>query len=289
MMKSIYQLEADLYDTIKRKGWCTDASATALGKSLQRAFNAEHLAGKLRLSQMGPRCPKALWLSIHHPELAEALPPWAEFKYSYGHIIEAMAIELAKASGHSVEGEQDEISVDGVLGHRDCLIDGCLVDVKSSSSMGFEKFVTGRIATNDDFGYLDQLDGYSLGSSSDPLMIVKDKAYLLAIDKQLGKIKLYEHHTRPERIKARIAAYKAIVERTTAPTCECGTTTMGESGNIGLDLQASYNVFKHSCFPHLRTFLYSRGPVYLVRCVKRPWNKDGPITEVDKHGKIVYN
>ena len=48
--------------------------------------------------------------------------------YAFGHMIEGLAIGLAKASGHEVLGEQDEIYVDGIRGpHRDCVIDGCVV------------------------------------------------------------------------------------------------------------------------------------------------------------------
>ena len=127
-------------------------------------------APRLRLSQMGPRCPKALWYSIHHPELAEKLPTWAKFKYAYGHILEAFAIILAKEAGHDVTGEQDAIEVDGVIGHRDCVIDGCIVDVKSASSRSFQKFKTKTLAQDDPFGYLDQLDAYMAGSLEDPLV-----------------------------------------------------------------------------------------------------------------------
>jgi len=42
-----------------------------------------------------------------------------------------------------------------ILGHRDCVIDGCVVDVKSTSSIGFKKFRDGSIKHSDSFGYLD--------------------------------------------------------------------------------------------------------------------------------------
>src|SRR5258705_12324610 len=103
---------------------------------------------------MGPRCPKALWHSIHTPEKAEALPPWVLIKFSYGHVIEALAIALAKAAGHTVEGEQGHVEFDGIVGHRDCVIDGCVVDVKSSSSRGFIKFKDNSISHDNPFGYL---------------------------------------------------------------------------------------------------------------------------------------
>ena len=150
----------------------------------------------LRLSKMGPICPKHLWHSVHTPELAIPYRADALFKFSYGHTIEALAIALAKASGHEVTGEQDELDVADVKGHRDCVIDGHVVDVKSCSSRMFDKFVKKTIREDDSFGYLDQLDGYMVGSSDDDLVRVKDVGFIWAIDKTLGKMVLYEHHLR---------------------------------------------------------------------------------------------
>lgn len=243
----------------------------------------------LRLSQMGDRCPCALWHSIHKPELAEKLPPQALFKYGFGHMIEAAVIKLAKEAGHEVTGEQDHVELDGISGHRDCVIDGCIVDVKSASSFSFAKFKDKSIATSDSFGYLSQLDGYLLASRGDPLVRDYEKAYLLAVDKQLGSMCLYEHSLREAHIRARIAEYKQIVARDTAPKCTCGVQPDGESGNIKLDTNASYSAFKFVCFPNLRTFLYSGGPRYLTKVVRTPSWKGQSLIEVDKNGKLVYN
>jgi hypothetical protein len=233
---------------------------------------------------LGDRCPKALWHSINTPDLAEPLPPWALFKYKYGYIIEALAIEYAKAAGHSVTGEQDELIVDGIIGHRDCVIDGCVVDVKSTSSLGFKKFQDKSIAQDDSFGYLDQLDAYLLGSADDSLVSVKDKAYIWAIDKTLGHMCLYEHTLRRDRIEKRIKDYKEIVSQDIPPACTCGTTPEGKSGNVRLDTKASYSPYKYCCFPKLRTFLYSKGPVYLTQVGKLP-----DVPELTKTGTLVYN
>jgi hypothetical protein len=285
----INTLIPDIYQLIKRKdGWFNETIAqefsSEVGTRLRDHLGAKETTPRLRLSQMGPRCPKALWHSIHTPELAEPLPPWAEIKYTYGHILEALAIALAKAAGHTVTGEQDEVIVDGILGHRDCVIDGCVVDVKSTSSYGFNKFKDKTLAQSDSFGYLDQLDGYLVGSSADPLVTVKDKGYLLAIDKTLGHMVLYEHTVREASIRDRIRYAKSIVESDTPPACECQTAELGKSGNIGLDVRASYSPYKFCCFPHLRIFLYASGPVYLTKVVRKP-----DVIEIDRNGKVVYN
>jgi len=179
-------------------------------------------------------------------------------------------IGLAKAAGHEVTGEQDELVVDGIHGHRDCVIDGAVVDVKSASSRGFQKFKDKSIAQADDFGYLDQLDGYSLGSLEDPLVRVKDRAYLLAIDKTLGHMVLYEHKVRHGEIQKRISDYKRIVRLDQPPRCECQSVPDGKSGNLKLDTRASYSPWKQVCNPGLRTFLYASGPVYLTKVVRVP-------------------
>jgi hypothetical protein len=285
----ISHLIKDIQAQVTKKGdWFSLTLAEQFGREvglrLHEQFGERKGPPTLRLSQMGPRCPRALWYSIHHPEMAEKMPPWAEVKFAYGHILEALAITLAKAAGHEVTGEQDAVEVDGVVGHRDCVIDGCIVDVKSASSLSFAKFKDGSIRDNDPFGYLDQLDGYLVGSLSDPLVRVKDKAYLLAIDKTLGHMCLYEHKLREEHIRNRIRTYKEIVARKEPPACGCSTVPDGKSGNMRLDTRASYNIFKYCCFPNLRTFLYANGPVYLTKVVRKP-----DVSEVDKNGNFVYN
>lgn len=281
---------------VRKDGWFTPEIAKDLGYEISTRLQVQLGATEartpaLRLSGMGSKCPRALWASVHAPGEAEALPPWAEIKFSFGHTIEALAIALAKAAGHEVTGEQDELELAGIKGHRDCVIDGCVVDVKSAASRSFIKFKDGSLRHSDTFGYLEQLDGYLLASALDPLVRVKDRAYLLAIDKQLGHMCLYEHHLREAHIKARAEEYKRIVALDHPPSCECGVVADGEGDNCNykLDLRASYNAYKYFCFPNLRTFLYAGEIRYLTQVSRRPMNKFGPITEVDRYGQIVYH
>lgn len=294
-MKNIKELITDINHFLgDRHGWFTEEVAKTYSEEvtqrLARSFGEKPRVPSLRLSQMGARCPRSLWYSIHLPELAEALPPSAVVKFSYGHLIEALVIAWAKEAGHEVTGEQDELILDGVAGHRDCVIDGCVVDVKSAASRSFLKFKDGSIAKSDTFGYLDQLDGYLAASLDDPLVRTKDRGYLLAVDKQLGHMCLYEHKLRENRIRDRIREYKRLIGLPEPPACTCGTEPDGQSGNIKLDVKASYNNFKYACFPNLRTFLYSDGPRYLTKVSRIPRRSDGTlITEVDKNGQTIYN
>ncbi len=270
-----------------QENWLTSDIATKFTSELTTKLQGslgEKEGPRLRLSQMGPKCPCALWHSIHSPMDAEPLPAWAKIKYTYGHILEALVIAMAKAAGHEVTGEQDAVSVDGIIGHRDCVIDGCIVDVKSSTSRGFQKFKDATIASEDTFGYLDQLDGYLVGSLHDPLVRVKDRGYLLVIDKQLGHMCLYEHHLREESIRKRVRDYRNVIALDRPPACTCEEVPEGKSGNIKLGIGPSYSPFKYCCYPRLRTFLYANGPIYLTKVVRKP-----DVIEIDRYGKRVYN
>jgi hypothetical protein len=289
-LPSIYTLVKDIYATVgSDEGWFK----TTIAEEFSRELNARlvestgprNSVSALRLSKMGEHCPCQLWHSVHTPELAERPQPHALIKFTYGHILETLVIALAKAAGHEVTGEQDELILDGVKGHRDCVIDGCIVDVKSVNSLGFQKVKSGLVAT-DTFlrDYLDQLDGYTVASYEDPLVRVKDKAYIVFIDKVLGKLALYEHKVRPDSIRGRVASYKAIVALNEPPRCSCGVQPDGASGNIKLDTKASYNPYKYCCKPNLRTFLYADGPRYLTKVARKP-----DVIEVDRNGNIVYN
>ncbi len=273
-MPNINTLIKDIYSLLEQRGgWFTDELAAQFSSKTVLALQENFVKspkGTLRLSGMGNKCDREVWYSVHKPELAEPIQPWAMNKFCYGHILEAWAITLAKAAGHQVEGEQDELWVDGICGHRDCVIDGCIVDVKSVTTFGLEDLKTKAIATNDMFGRLFQLDGYLVASTDDNLVTVKDRGYLLGIDKTLGHMVLYEHVKREAAIRERIQRYKEIAGQSSPPACTCGTEPEGRSGNIRLATRASYNPFKHQCFPGLRTFLYSKGPVYLTKVERVP-------------------
>jgi hypothetical protein len=284
-MKSINTLVKDIYEVVAQEGWFNPARLADFSAALSVSLNQTRGVPSLRLSKLGEHCPSQLWHSVHSVGMEEPVEPWARIKFTYGYITEALVLELAKAAGHTVTGEQDELILDGVKGHRDCVIDGCIVDVKSINSLGFQKVKSGLVAT-DIFlrDYLDQLDGYVVASHEDPLVQVKDRGYILFIDKVLGHLKLYEHRVRPESIRNRIQQYQRIVGLRSPPRCTCGTGPDGKSGNIKLDVKASYNPYKYCCNPTVRKFLYAGGPIYLTKVVRLP-----DVTEVDRLGNIVVH
>src|SRR5271157_3599488 len=111
---SIGTLIPDIYKVVQTD-WMTEELANQLARDIaHRLKDGGHNRRQLRLSRLGPRCPKALWHSVHTPELAAPMPPWVHIKLLYGHILEALVLTLARAAGHRVEGEQDELVVSGV-------------------------------------------------------------------------------------------------------------------------------------------------------------------------------
>lgn len=296
MTKSIESLIPDIQTVLKSKGWfnediCSGFNGEITSRLLSQYGDVSERKPSLRLSRMGWNCPCAIWHEVNRPELAAALPAHAEFKYTFGHLIEGLTIALAKAAGHEVVGEQDELNFDGIIGHRDCVIDGCTVDVKSAATQSFNKYRAGGISTSDTFGYIDQLSSYILAGKLDDKVKFKRKGYLLFVDKQLGHFHLHPHEVSDDQertLRTRADFYKRVVAQAGPPPCECETITE-PNGNIRLGLKASYSNNKYNCFPHLRTFLFANGPVFFAKVVKRPFNKDGPIKEVDRFGKIVYN
>lgn len=287
-MKDIRTLIPDIYRIVNNNEWFTkeisEGFSREVGLRVLESFGPRNEVPRLRLSQMGERCPCELWHSIHSPLDAEQIPPWARIKFAYGHILEALVIAMAKAAGHEVTGEQDELILDGVMGHRDCIIDGNIVDVKSASSRAFQKFKDGSIRHDDSFGYLDQLDGYVVASLSDERVRNKRSGFLLAIDKTLGHLVLYEHIAREQSIRKRIRDHRNVISLDQPPACTCEEVPDGKSGNFKLGVRPSYSAFKYKCHPRLRTFLYADGPRYLTKVVRKP-----DVVEIDKYGKIVYN
>lgn len=229
------------------------------------------IGGTLRLSNVGKPCDRQLWYSVNQPDKAESLPVSARIKFLFGDILEELLLFLAKEAGHTVEGTQDELVVSGVVGHRDAVIDGHLVDCKSASSIGYQKFAKHLTAEDDAFGYLGQLRGYLRASAADPLVTYKDSASFLVIDKQLGYITLDTHgfHDLKE-VDREIENKKTMVAQKEPPPRAFEPKPDGKSGNMKLATACSYCPFKATCWPEARVFQYSDGPRYLTKVVKTP-------------------
>ena len=217
----------------------------------------------LRLSNVGTPCERKLWYSINTPEAAAPLSASTRLKFLFGDILEEVVLFLARASGHRVEREQEEVNVGDVKGHIDAVVDGELVDVKSASTYSFKKFKEGGLKTSDAFGYLHQLGAY--------LSAVGGKrGHFLAVDKTLGHLTLDTHEKTDIDYEAMVKAKQAMLAQSEPPPRAYQDEADGKSGNRKLGLACSYCPFSKTCWPGSRTFAYSRGPVTLTKVERLP-------------------
>lgn len=278
MSKSVDTLVADIDKLFVEGHDCDPQRTAALGQQIAEIVahrlaepKSEEVRDPLRISNLGKR-DRQLWYAKHRPDISERLSPATLRKFLFGDIWEHILLFLCKESGHEVTHEQELVHVDGVPGHTDCVIDGVVVDAKTASPYGFQKFKDGSLRENDSFGYMEQLAGYSeaLGRL--------DGAFL-AVDKVSGKLTLLQI-PRAEleglKITERTARMREILESPTPPDCDCGTVDFGESGNEVLSVNGSYCPCKFDCWKDandgigLRTFLYSNGPKHFTKVTKEP-------------------
>ena len=222
------------------------------------------------MSNVGKPCERQLWYEINAKEEGESLPPEAYMKFLYGDLSELLLLYLVEASGHDVQGTQDTQEIEGIKGHRDAVIDGTVTDVKSASSYSFKKFQEGRLADDDAFGYVDQLQSYLYAGQTDNKVRDKDRAAFLVLDKVLGHICLDIHEKKDLPYDAIYRHKKEVVNSPELPDRAFEDIPDGKSGNRKLGVNCSYCPFKSTCWPNLRTFIYSNGPAFLTEVKREP-------------------
>ena len=273
-MKKIETLIDDIYALMETKDVPKDVDLDAevehLGENMKVLFKnifteKRGQNPRLRMSNIG-KGERYLWNEAQLLEAEELQAP-TYLKFMFGHMIEEMLVFLIRASGHTVTGEQQEVTVEGIKGHIDCFIDGNLIDIKSASTFGFKKFKEGSLMYNDPFGYIDQIKGYAEG-------LGETKVGWLAMDKQHGHLTVLQHtlDELPEApsVVDRIKQLKAVVASSEAPERCYEDVPDGKSGNRKLSTNCSYCKFKKHCWPDLRAFYYSTGPKYLTHVSKQP-------------------
>ena len=276
-MKKIDTLVRDIHKTVEGKGSWDNIVGSTFGNNLssvagQRFSSPQEPRGYLSLSSVGTPCSRKLWYKVNKADKGEPLQPNTLLKFFYGDMIEELVLSLATASGHSVEGQQDKLEVHGVKGHRDAVIDGMTVDVKSCSSYAYKKFKGGKLRDDDPFGYISQLSSYVYAGKDDPLVTNKTHGAFLAVDKQNGHICLDVHDfsedletKEKEMTEAKAMVAGKIPEERIDPIPQSKT-----SENTKLSMQCSYCDFKYLCWKEVRTFIYSYGPEYLINVVREP-------------------
>lgn len=249
-----------------------DNFANNLKEMLKSRFRDYNWRPKITMSNLGTKCEKKLWHTVNDDpsEDTEKLKGADVLKFLYGDVIEELILLFAAEAGHKVEGVQDWTSIEGVRGRRDAVIDGTLVDVKSTNDRGMYKFKKGLTHAEDPFGYLVQLDTYLHSAVDDPIVTDKEHAAFLVVDKTLGHIIVDKHRKSRKDYKKVVEQKQAMVAKDTPPARMYMDKPDGKSGNRKLDTECKYCNHKKKCWPGLRTFIYSNGPTYLTKVVKTP-------------------
>ena len=274
----INTLVEDIYKVVDNQGGWSETISKELSKSLgdtlskRLSTKSGTSKGTLRMSNLGTPCERKLWYEVNKKDEGETLRPPTKFKFLYGDVLEEIVLALARAAGHDVQGEQDELYINGIKGHRDAVIDGMLIDVKSASPYSFKKFKENNLKEEDPFGYIEQLSSYLYASQDDPLVTEKNKAGFLAVDKVNGTICLdvYDLTKEMEGKEVYVDYLKDMVDQTDEPKRGYKPVPWQKSGNMQLDKVCSYCSFKKVCFPEMRTFISSQGPVYLTDVKREP-------------------
>lgn len=279
MSKTPFTLKKDIEHVVKTgEGW-TDAIAGWVAKDVKNTIsNQLNSRGRartkgLRMSNVGQPCERKLWYSQNLEKEAEEMLPSTLLKFMYGDMTESLLIGLAMAAGHSIEGLQDQLEIEGIKGHRDCIISGMQFDVKSAATRSFEKFKYGKIKEDDPFGYLSQNTSYLYASLDDKRIKYKDQVGFLAFDKQHGHIAV-DIYTVQDELDQKVKEFqhkKDMVTWENPPEREFEDAPQSKtSPNRKLTAPCSYCEFKEECWPGLRTFIYSSGPTYLTKVEKEP-------------------
>ena len=279
-MKNIHTLVEDIYNLFspeefsmdeKEIEYHVDEFATNIKEHLKLFLNEKpRTNSNLRLSAIG-RPDRQLWYDIILDK-TEVIPLEysTRIKFLYGYILEELLIVLSRLAGHEVVDTQKEVTIEGVKGHQDCVIDGVLVDCKSASGRSFEKFEKGRLERDDPFGYIAQLSAYAQANDM-------DEAAFLVINKQTGEICLLPMHSL-EMINAsvRIKNLKTIMKSDGPPPRCYSDVADGMAGNRRLGTSCIYCAHKKECWKDknngqgLRVFNYARGYRYLTHVSKTP-------------------
>lgn len=259
------------------EGWTEELStqfAADTASMMMTRMHREERKPYLRFSNLGESCLRRLWYQIASDVKGEPFSARALTNFLYGDILELLLLYLARAAGHRVEGTQGQMTLRGLVGSRDCVIDGVLLDAKSASGRAFVKFLTNALREDDPFGYLPQLSGYLKASEDDPLVTVKDRAGFLVFNKENGAICLDIYDLTPElaEVEDKIEDRKRVVAPGSPmpPRGEVPVPQSKTSPNTKLSTKCSYCEFKAACWPEARKFIYSFGPVWLVDVVKEP-------------------
>jgi hypothetical protein len=296
IMKKIDTLISDMYDVFLKPHTINEENLKEFGENMKAAVvkaikaASEKRIPTLRMSVIG-KPDRQLWYELKAKDstvVAEVGDvdvyepnPEKYIKFLFGDIIEQLLVFLVKEAGHTVSHGQEELEIDGVLGHCDPVIDGVPADIKSASKYAFyNKFKLGGLLRGDDpFGYVGQLSGYRERLLElYPDEIDPERVAWLAMNKETGEICLLVADAM-DLINAedRIKHIKSFLEQDTPPEQKCYEDEPdGSNGNRVLHASCTYCPFKSDCWKEandgqgLRAFKYSNGIKYLTHVEKLP-------------------
>jgi len=287
-MKNIKDLGSDIYsllDSADHHEHSDELVATYagnIGRELGKATdqrNQPREKGKLWASDLGKKCLRQHWYKFNMPHVGEKLTGNTKFKFLYGNVLEETVLYFAEEAGHTVTDAQARVEtrVDDwiISGRIDGIVDGHLIDVKSTSSYGYKRYKDGIDPTNDSFGYLEQLGFYSAFNDLSPSEV--DVGFIW-IDKQNGHIS-YTKADVPDaaQLLARARDIISAVDKEEQDVARFySPQAYGKSGNYSLPISCSYCDFKQRCYKDsnngkgLRGFVYNQGPVWFTEVQREP-------------------
>jgi|TARA_R110002020_G_scaffold44978_4_gene129104 hypothetical protein len=241
--------------------------STSILKAYEERDGEGQIKNPLRFSSIG-KPTRQLWYASRIADQAEPIHPSTRIKFLYGDIIEHLVLLLIKTAGYKVTDEQSEKKIDGITGHMDARVNGVVVDIKSASQYGFDKFVKGTIFDDDPFGYIAQLSGYADG---------EDEAAFIVMNKVTGQLHVCSiDGMEMIDFKKKVKDVKSIVKQETPPDKCYSDIPDGKSGNRKLATGCNYCDFKIHCWKDanggkgLRKFKYASGSRFFTKVVKRP-------------------
>jgi len=271
-MKTIDTLIKDIYGVVEASGgWSSIIHSDYLAR-VDKAMSSRlgtHLDGKeykpaLRMSNIGKECERALWFDLHSKPTS--FPSHLKIRFLMGDMVEELLLSLAEAAGHTVTGQQDTMTAFGIKGHRDAVIDGVNVDVKSASTKNFKKFKEDKLISDDPHGYMRQLSSYVYASKDDPLVTDKEGGAFLAMDMNTGELCL-DYHNFKHELKEMEEVYthkKAMVSLGEPPARTFELEEKGKTGGYVLNKKCYFCQHKYSCEPTTVTYQYTGYQVHQV-------------------------
>ena len=276
-MSNLNELPSHIYSMLQKR--LEQPQSLFLGSEVDKAYinllNKEKWqrpAKTLRCSEIGKTCPRQLWYGYYRPELAAPLSGQTLLKFAYGHILEALVLQLTRDAGYKVERQQERFTKTfdngwTLTGSIDAVIEGVLTDVKSVTAMSVKKFEKGLV--EDPFGYKSQLNSYAnMGNFSD--------MGFLTIEKEMGKLVYWPMGRRRDLFVTDFERAVDAVSSNTPPQGLMAEPQSETSPNLKLCTTCSYCDYKKECWKDandgqgIRTFLYSGKPVFLVKVLKEP-------------------